>query len=99
MNLTFSFLLLNQLTDNSVPGANLDPKLRARLLQESRTPFRGVRRVLWVALFGSSLIGLFVMGLRASSGEIVLFKDAGIQLFALLLFGFLLFFDRQSENS
>ena len=76
----------------------MDPQLRARLLQESRTPFRGVRRALWVALFGSSFIGIIVMGLRAFSGEIVLFRDAGIQTVAVLLFGSLLFFDRHRND-
>ena len=98
MNLTFLFLLLNQLTDNSGIANKLDPQLRARLLQESRTPFRGVRRVLWVALFGSSFIGIIVMGLRAFSGENVLLSDAGIQTGAVLIFGCLLFFDRHRDN-
>jgi len=86
------------LTDRSGPASSLDPQLRARLVQESRTPFRGIRRGLWIALFGSSCIGILVMSLRASSGEFVGLSDFGIQICALLIFGCLLFFDRQRSH-
>ncbi|NDD70295.1 MAG: DUF3493 domain-containing protein, partial [Synechococcaceae bacterium WB9_4xC_028] len=32
---------------------SLDPDLKERLLRESRTPWRGLRRLLWLAFFAS----------------------------------------------
>ena len=79
-----------------VPPARepLDPALKARLLQEARTPWRGLRRGLWLAFTASGAVGLATMALRASAGEIVALSDLGIQVGALLLFGCLLWFDR-----
>ncbi|MDP6202870.1 MAG: DUF3493 domain-containing protein [Prochlorococcus sp.] len=76
-------------------GSKLDPALRERLLQESRTPWRGFRRIIWFALFASASIGLLTMGLRASSGGIVPFSDIFIQSGAFLLTAGLLWIDRQ----
>ncbi|MDP6193884.1 MAG: DUF3493 domain-containing protein [Prochlorococcaceae cyanobacterium ETNP18_MAG_1] len=73
----------------------MDPKLRERLLQESLSPWRGFRRVLWFTLFASGGIGLLTMGMRAAGGGAVPFSDIGIQLGALFLFGALLWFDRR----
>ena len=72
---------------------NLDPKLREKLINESRKPFKGIRRVIWIALTASAGIGLLIMGFRLISGENVLFKDFGIQITAFLLFLSLLVFD------
>ena len=57
---------------------NLDPKLREKLLKESRNPFKGIRRVVWIALTASAGIGLLIMGVRYTSGETVLINDFGI---------------------
>ncbi len=65
---------------------NLDPKLRAKLLKESRNPYKGIRRVIWIALAASAGIGLLIMGFRLISGENVLFNDFGIQITAFLVF-------------
>ena len=73
---------------------NLDPKLREKLLNESRNPFKGIRRVIWIALTASAGIGLLIMGLRYTSGENVLFNDFGIQLIAFLIFLTLSILDR-----
>ena len=73
---------------------NLDPKLREKLLNESRNPFKGVRRVIWIALTASAGVGLLIMGLRYTSGENVLFNDFGIQLIAFLMFLTLCILDR-----
>ena len=72
----------------------LDPELRSRLLQEARTPWRGLRRGLWLAFTASGAVGLATMALRASSGEVVGLNDLGIQVGAVVLFGGLLWFDR-----
>ena len=86
------------MSNPSEKGPDLDPEFRARLLKESQRPFLGVRRILWIALFGSAVIGLFVMTLRELSGEDVAFSDLGIQLGALMIFGCLLWFDRQGDS-
>ncbi|WP_131595069.1 DUF3493 domain-containing protein [Synechococcus sp. BS55D] len=73
---------------------SLDPDLKERLLRESRTPWRGLRRLLWLAFFASGGLGLFVMGFRGSAGGDVGLSDLGIQIGAVVLFGSLLWFDR-----
>ena len=73
---------------------SLDPELKARLLLEARTPWRGLRRGLWFALVASAGLGLATMAMRASSGIDVPLSDLGIQVAALSLFGSLLWFDR-----
>ncbi len=75
---------------------NLDPKLREKLLKESRQPFKGVRRVIWIALSASAGIGLLIMGIRFSTGETVQMNDFIIQVLAFLLFGTLFYFDRSN---
>lgn len=77
--------------DDSRP---LDPALKARLLQEARTPWRGLRRGLWVALAASAAVGLATMAMRAAAGGDVASIDLLIQVGALVLFGGLLGFDR-----
>ena len=72
----------------------LDPALKARLLQEARTPWRGLRRGLWVALAASAAVGLATMAMRAAAGGDVASTDLLIQVGALVLFGGLLGFDR-----
>ncbi|MFQ6540291.1 MULTISPECIES: DUF3493 domain-containing protein [Aphanothece] len=72
----------------------IDPRLRARLLQESRTPWRGLRRALWLALAASGGLGLAVMAMRGAAGSEVPSGDLLIQLAAVVLFGGLLWFDR-----
>jgi len=73
---------------------SLDPALRARLLQEAKTPWRGLRRGLWLAFTASAAVGLATMAMRSAAGEVVAISDLGIQIGALLLFGLLLWRDR-----
>ncbi|MFM7641264.1 MAG: DUF3493 domain-containing protein [Cyanobium sp.] len=75
--------------------SKLDPELRKRLLEEARTPWRGLRRALWFALVASAAVGLATMTMRGAAGEVVPSSDWLIQLAALFLFGGLLWFDRQ----
>lgn len=77
--------------DDSKP---LDPALKARLLQEARTPWRGLRRGLWVALAASAAVGLATMAMRGAAGGEVPSADLLIQVGALVLFGGLLALDR-----
>ena len=78
-------------------GSALDPALRQRLLQEARTPWRSLRRALWLALTASGGLGLATMTMRLSAGEAVASTDLLIQLVALSLFGGLLWFDRNRD--
>ncbi|MFM7267302.1 MAG: DUF3493 domain-containing protein [Cyanobium sp.] len=79
-----------------VPPARqpLDPALRARLLEESRTPWRGLRLAIWLALTASAALGLATMAMRASAGGPVPGSDLLIQIVALAVFGTLLWRDR-----
>ena len=75
---------------------SIDPALKARLLQEARTPWRGLRRGLWVALAASGAVGLATMAMRLASGAEVASTDLLIQVGALGLFGSLFWLDRNS---
>ncbi|MCT0231653.1 DUF3493 domain-containing protein [Synechococcus sp. CS-1324] len=77
---------------------NLDPALRARLLQEAKAPWRGLRRALWIALSASAAIGLATMALRVAAGGELASGDLLIQVGALLLFGLLLWRDRAGSS-
>ncbi len=77
---------------------NLDPKLRAKLLQESRQPFKGIRRVVWVALSSSAGVGLVIMAIRSFSGETVLINDFVIQIGAFLLFSTFFVLDKPGKD-
>ena len=76
----------------------LDPELKARLLQEARTPWRGLRRGLWVALAASAAVGLATMAMRSAAGGEVVANDLLIQIGALGLFGGLLWVDRNKAS-
>jgi hypothetical protein len=75
--------------------SSLDPALRQRLLQEARSPWRGLRRALWFALLASAGLGLATMTMRLAAGDTVAASDLLIQIAALLICGLLLAFDRQ----
>ena len=72
--------------------------MKERLLKESRTPWRALRRLIWFALFASGGLGLFVMTLRVTAGNDVVLSDLVIQIGAVVLFGGLLWLDRTREN-
>ena len=55
----------------------LDPALRARLMQEAKTPWRGLRRGLWLAFTASAAVGLATMSMRAAAGNEVALSDLG----------------------
>ena len=77
----------------------MDPKLRARLLKETKNPYRGLRRAVWIALFGSAALGFFIMVTNIIAGDSVSINDLAIQISALVILGFLLFKDRTKEDS
>ena len=77
----------------------MDPNLRARLLKESKNPYRGLRRAVWIALFGSAALGFFIMITNVIAGDTVSINDLAIQTSALLILGFLLLKDRNKDNN
>ena len=78
--------------------SKIDPELKKKLLKESQAPFKGLRRVFWVAFTGSSFLGLFIMIAKIAGGNEVQQNNLLIQLGACVLFSFLLFFDRNKED-
>ncbi len=75
----------------------MDPNLRNRLLKESKNPFRGLRRAVWIALFGSAFLGFLIMFSKIITGENVSINDFAIQTSAILILGFLLLKDRNKD--
>ena len=77
--------------------SKIDPELKKKLLKESQAPFKGLRRILWIAFSGSAFLGLLIMLSKiASSGELQL-NNLFIQIVASILFPTLLFFDRDKD--
>ena len=77
--------------------SKIDPELKKKLLKESQSPFKGLRRILWIAFSGSAFLGLLIMLFKiASSGEIQQ-SNLLIQFGACILFPTLLFFDRNKD--
>ena len=77
--------------------SKIDPELKKKLLKETQTPFKGLRRILWIAFSGSALLGLLIMLSKIASGSELQQNNLLIQLCACILFPTLLFFDR-NEN-
>jgi hypothetical protein len=81
------------------PSRPLDPELKRRLLLEARTPWRGLRRALWLALLASAGLGLATMAMRASAGGELASEDLLIQCVAVLVCSGLLWFDRNRTSA
>jgi len=77
--------------------SKIDPELKKKLLKESQSPFKGLRRTLWIAFSGSAFLGLLIMLSNISSGSEFQLNNLLIQLGACILFPFLLFFDRNKD--
>tara|TARA_A100001035_G_scaffold157188_1_gene124139 strand:- start:256 stop:495 length:240 start_codon:yes stop_codon:yes gene_type:complete len=78
--------------------SKIDPELRKKLLNESQAPFKGLRRVLWVAFSGSAFLGLLIMLSKIANGAELNQNNLLIQIGACILFPALLFFDRNKEE-
>ena len=78
--------------------SKIDPELKKKLLKESQAPFKGLRRLLWIAFTGSAFLGLFIMLSRIASGNEIQQNNLLIQLGACALFPLLLFLDRNKED-
>ena len=77
--------------------SQIDPELKKRLLKETQTPYKGLRRILWIAFSGSAFLGLLIMLSKIISGSELQLNNLLIQLGACLLFPILLFFDRNKD--
>ena len=75
--------------------SKIDPELKKKLLKESQTPFKGLRRILWIAFSGSAFLGLFIMLSKIASGNELQQNNLFVQLSACLVFPLLLFLDRR----
>ena len=74
--------------------SKIDPELKKKLLRETQSPFKGLRRILWIAFSGSAFLGLFIMISKIASGTELQQNNLLIQLGACILFPTLLFLDR-----
>ena len=77
--------------------SKIDPELKKKLLKESQSPFKGLRRILWIAFSGSAFLGLFIMLSKIASGSEFQQNNLLIQLGACIVFPSLLFFDRNKD--
>ena len=77
--------------------SKIDPELKKKLLIESQSPFKGVRRILWIAFSGSAFLGLLIMLAKIESGSELQQNNLLIQIGACILFPTLLFFDRNKD--
>ena len=77
--------------------SKIDPELKKKLLKETQTPFKGLRRILWIAFSGSAFLGLLIMLSKISSGSELQQNNLLIQLGACILFPTLLFFDMNED--
>ena len=48
--------------------SKIDPELKRKLLKESQTPFKGLRKILWIAFSGSAFLGLLIMLSKIANG-------------------------------
>ena len=78
--------------------SKIDPKLKKKLLKESQAPFKGIRKLLWIAFSGSAFLGLFIMLSKIASGSELQQNNLLIQLGACVLFPTLLFIDRNKDS-
>ena len=77
--------------------SKIDPELKKKLLKESQAPFKGLRKILWIAFSGSAFLGLLIMLSKILSGSELQLNNLFIQVGACVLFPTLLFFDRDKS--
>ena len=77
--------------------SKIDPELKKRLLKETQAPFKGLRRIIWIAFSGSAFLGLLIMLSKIVSGNELQQNNIFIQLGACILFPTLLFLDRNKD--
>ena len=77
--------------------SKIDPELKKKLLKESLTPFKGLRKILWIAFSGSAFLGLLIMLSKIATGSEIQQNNLFIQLGACIIFPTLLFYDRSRD--
>ena len=77
--------------------SKIDPELKKKLLRESQSPFKGLRRILWIAFSGSAFLGLLIMFSKIATGSAIGLNNILIQLGACILFPALIFIDRKKD--
>ena len=78
--------------------SKIDPDLKKKLLKESQNPFKGLRKILWLAFSGSAFLGLLIMLSKIASGSELQQNNLLIQLGACALFPTLFFLDRDKDQ-
>ena len=77
--------------------SKIDPELKKKLLKETQAPFKGLRRILWIAFSGAAFIGLIIMLSKIVNGSVLQQNSLFIQFGACILFPTLLFLDRNQD--
>ena len=77
--------------------SKIDPQLKKKLLKETQSPFKGLRKILWIAFSGSAFLGLLIMLSRIAGGYEFQLNNLLIQLGACVMFPTLLFLDRNKD--
>ncbi len=77
--------------------SKIDPELKKKLLKETQTPFKGLRKILWIAFTGSAFLGLLIMISKFAIGNEIPRNNLLIQIGACIIFPILLFFDRNKD--
>ena len=77
--------------------SKIDPELKKKLLKETQAPFKGLRRILWIAFSGSAFLGLLIMLSRIGVGNEIQQNNLFIQIGACVLFPILFFLDRNKD--
>ena len=78
--------------------SKIDPELKKKLLKESQSPFKGLRKILWIAFSGSAFLGLLIMLSKIASGNEFQLNSLLIQLGACVIFPTLLILDRNKDS-
>ena len=77
--------------------SKIDPELKKKLLKESQSPFKGLRRILWITFSGSAFLGLLIMFSKIASGGELNLNNLLIQFGACIIFPTLLLYDRNKD--
>ena len=77
--------------------SKIDPELKKKLLKETQSPFKGLRKIFWIAFSGSAFLGLIIMLLKISNGDELQQNNLIIQVASCIVFPTLLFFDRDKD--
>ena len=77
--------------------SKIDPELKKKLLRETQAPFKGLRRILYIAFSGSAFLGLLIMLSRIGVGNEIEQNNLLIQIGACVLFPILFFLDRNKD--